>query len=285
MVVSILAYAQAEKCPNVNGKSYVQDDCTKYNLCLASGKEVEESCPQGKFFNCLTNSCGSNIWPTCCYKDPKVNSYPVDKSCPTDGIATEDPNNCQRYFFCRNGQFIAGNCGSDEHFDAAESSCVDGRCENNRMINPPVLVAGPRVVATKNTTTTTTVKPQILCTRNGQKWANVDDCNSYFSCEYGNPKLKHCLPFFSWNCFQDQCSMLKLRECCANDPNVNKGWANNFCWVQGKTALNPSNGTQYFFCENHKVISKKCNGTSVYIPELYKCGDRQLYIDLVNSLV
>lgn len=277
MFTSCILYS-TQAC-NPNEKTHVSSNCRQYKECGQTGEEVTNTCPDGQVFNCLSNTCGSSVWPSCCQDDPDVNTYPVDTSCPINGLTMGNSGDCSKYNTCSDGDFIEMTCPANQHFDSKKTQCVDGPCVQPRALD---VMPALNIIPASNNNTNSTNSTVIVCTKNEQKWANVDSCSTYFKCNYGNPVLKTCPLGSVYNCFFGRCSFLKYTNCCSNDAKSTAGLKSSFCYMRNKTVVDPRNNTQYFQCSGNTIVTRSCSNGTQYIPELFQCGNRSAYLNFLS---
>ncbi|XP_017059876.1 peritrophin-48 [Drosophila ficusphila] len=148
-------------CGTSNSVERVHTDCSRYRQCLERGSFVVAKCSAGSYFDSERRACL-----------PVAITAAHQCSCVLPENATlANPNDCETYFRCHDGQAELIQCPPGDYFEAKLSGCIPdhtGICLE-RPTMPPVL--SEQALALDE------------CIRTGSRLApHSHDCRRYFVC-------------------------------------------------------------------------------------------------------
>ena len=91
----------------------VADNCYAYEQCIA-GYKMQFICPKGEYFKSTTKTC-------------EPIEHDVNHLCGCvmpERTVLNNPNDCQSYYRCLNGQALLRQCQPGHYFDRQKSSCL-----------------------------------------------------------------------------------------------------------------------------------------------------------------
>ncbi|GLV44877.1 uncharacterized protein CBL_14551 [Carabus blaptoides fortunei] len=180
-----------------------------------------------------------------------IDAQATSKLCSKNGILYPDPGSCSSYFQCENGHLKHVNCPRGQNYN-----CRIERCEF--QIIPHCCSASkstPTVTPLPTTLPVTTDTPTQVC-KNGDKVANINDCNSYYECENNTPVKKKCRFNLVWNCWRRTCTLPIGNDHCCKKKNVNGKFS--ACPFIGVKSADPTNCGYYYECNVFSTVLKSC---------------------------
>lgn len=254
-LVSIPYLDALSEC-TVNGQLYpVQDQCTKYYDCQEV--PVVLSCPEGQYFDCLTQTCGTNVYYVCCGNDrsmPSFNSVLNTTPC-KEGTTVAFSYGIYK---CVNGSVVQSTCPDGTEFCDSSLHCYNassGPCDARAAL-PPTYTPTDTAIAIE-----VGLASFETCPSDYGIYNIADNCTSYYNCTSGSPFLYSCPEGYVFDCFNEVCSTKTYTYCCKTAGSYSI-IANNVlysCKNYIRQALSWFSSTFYFTCSDNQLFYSACD--------------------------
>jgi Chitin binding Peritrophin-A domain len=128
----VVAVVSANRCvdrPNLT-KLPSRESCAHYSLCF-NGVETKLECDQSSMYDYEREQC----MPT---HVAKCYSETLQTQCPATGLTYQpDPESCEQYIICMNGEVIHRTCADGLHWSAKKNNCLRpdlAKCEQPAVV-------------------------------------------------------------------------------------------------------------------------------------------------------
>lgn len=149
------------ECEIENSVARKRDDCSKYLTCMEGGAHAVSSCPSGTYFDPGRRAC----------LPVAVNSAHQCSCVLPENATLSNPNDCETYFRCHDGEAVLVQCPPGEYFAVSANTCLPdltGICLEKPTL-PPGLSEHAQALDE--------------CTRTGSRLApHSRNCQRYFIC-------------------------------------------------------------------------------------------------------
>jgi hypothetical protein len=177
------------------------NNCRSYFQCN-SGQTIERECEFGYLFNSEYETCDEAHLVTCGRRIiPSEDSLaPEDffPQCPKRGIIyRNNPQDCSGYVICNEGVLTQHFCPQGQQFNRRTTECdtpENANCLASRIVNPQ-----------------TPVLPD--CSGDDEFFPDLGNCQRYFECEDGEPKMKTCGIGMVWDNTWQTCTEMNPNLC------------------------------------------------------------------------
>lgn len=143
------------------------------------------------------------------------NAFAIDPDCPKDGTGNEilaDPEDCAKFWICRNYVPFPAYCPRENYFDIKTLTCVDptkATCAGA----PPSVPEVPEEPSSPEVQPTPVDCPKHMKPGDNVLLPNPKDCGSFYQCVYGYPHLLHCPGGLHFNNKKKFCDWPQIAEC------------------------------------------------------------------------
>ncbi|ETN63919.1 hypothetical protein AND_004354 [Anopheles darlingi] len=134
-----------------------------------------------------------------------------------DGYFVQNKNDCQAYFYCRDGKAQPNKCPNDLYFNELKQVCdyrdqgysTVGHCSEGYLFDSTRMACHPAARVKCNTVQCPQqTNPSEIVYR-----PSVVRCDEYFICQSGMAIQKLCAPGLYWDPIQERCDLSQNVSC------------------------------------------------------------------------
>ncbi|RNA07656.1 chondroitin proteoglycan 2-like [Brachionus plicatilis] len=206
-------------------------DCTKFRQC-DKGYIVTKSCNDNLFFDNNLKVCN---WP---YEVPECQVNTFGNQCDISKDLTRYPDDCKKYYRCKNGFLSTEICPEGLLFDANLK-----RCELASRVSCNLA--------------------QKSCQYTDDLTQVPNDCSKYYTCRNGVLNIETCPEGYFFDASFKACNLKSLVSTCQPSRQCSSG--DNLTQV-------PGNCNQYFRCINNALQTEYCPNGYFFDSNLRACN-------------